>query len=154
MVYDALHREFRFTLDPCPVNGNIDGKSTLFMKWQGQRVFCNPPYGPEIGRWLNRASEADVAVFLLPARTDTHWFHEQVLPFASEIRFVKGRLKFGNAKTGAPFPSMVVIFRKGQPKREIAQLDMLLESGHPNVRGIKQGIDDWTIEDVMEELGE
>lgn len=62
--------------------------------------------------FLERAMEADVAVFLIPARTDTKWFHDIVLPNAAEIRFVKGRLKFGDAKNSAPFPSMIVVFRK------------------------------------------
>ena len=56
--------------------------------------------------------EADIAVFLLPARTDTEWFHEIVLPFASEIRFVKGRLKFGKSENSAPFPSVVIVLKK------------------------------------------
>jgi hypothetical protein len=58
-----------------------------------------------------RAAEAEIAVYLIPARTDTRWFHDLVLPVASEVRFIKGRLKFGDAKTDAPFPSMLVIFR-------------------------------------------
>jgi site-specific DNA-methyltransferase (adenine-specific) len=61
--------------------------------------------------FLERALEADVAVFLIPARTDTRWFHEIVLPYAKEIRFIKGRLKFGDSKNSAPFPSMIVIFQ-------------------------------------------
>lgn len=77
----------------------------------GRRVFCNPPYS-NIRPFLERAKEADVAVFLVPARTDTRWFHEIILPHAREIRFIKGRLKFGTATTGAPFPSMVVVFRR------------------------------------------
>jgi site-specific DNA-methyltransferase (adenine-specific) len=60
--------------------------------------------------FLERAREADVAVFLIPARTDTRWFHEIVMPYAKEIRFIKGRLKFGGAKNSAPFPSMIVVF--------------------------------------------
>lgn len=73
-------------------------------------MFCNPPYGPKIRPFLERGIEADVAVFLIPARTDTRWFHELVLPCAKEIRFVKGRLRFGGATENAPFPSMIVIF--------------------------------------------
>jgi site-specific DNA-methyltransferase (adenine-specific) len=111
-VYDALHAEFDFTLDPCPLDGSDDGLSPLFVPWTDHRVFCNPPYGPKLGEWLRRGPEADLAVFLIPARTDTRWFHDFVLPKAHEIRFLRGRLKFGDAKTGAPFPSMVVIFRK------------------------------------------
>jgi len=110
-VYDALDAEFRFDFDPCPPDGHIDGLSPLFSEWAGKRVFCNPPYGPKIGEWLKRGVEAELAVYLVPARTDTRWFHEQVLGKADEIRFVRGRLKFGGADTGAPFPSMIVVFR-------------------------------------------
>jgi hypothetical protein len=112
-VYEALDAEFRFDFDPCPLDGDGEGLAPLFCEWRGKRVFCNPPYGPKIGEWLNRGPEADVAVFLIPARTDTRWFHEKVLPKATEVRFLKGRLKFGDAKHAAPFPSMVVVYRKG-----------------------------------------
>jgi hypothetical protein len=112
-VYAALDAEFNFTFDPCPLGGNEDGTATLFVKWGGERVYCNPPYGPGIRPFLERATEADLAVFLIPARTDTRWFHEIVLPHAKEIRFIKGRLKFGDSKNSAPFPSMIVIFEKG-----------------------------------------
>jgi site-specific DNA-methyltransferase (adenine-specific) len=83
----------------------------MYCDWRGKRVFCNPPYGPRIREWLKRAPEAEIAIFLLPARTDTRWFHDIVLRYADEIRFVRGRLKFGDAKNSAPFPSMIVIFR-------------------------------------------
>lgn len=117
-LYDRLNAEFRFDLDPCPMGGCSDGLSTLFVSWMGRRVFCNPPYGSsEIPKWLKRAEEAILAVYLLPARTDTRWFHDICLPKATEIRFVRGRLKFRESdpswKPGghtAPFPSMVVVF--------------------------------------------
>lgn len=112
-VYDALHAEFDFNFDPCPLDGKDNGLATLFCTWAGRRVFCNPPYGPGMGKWIERGLEADLAVFLVPARTDVRWFHEIVLPKAKEIRFIKGRLKFGGATVGAPFPSMVVVFEKG-----------------------------------------
>jgi DNA N-6-adenine-methyltransferase (Dam) len=109
-VYDSLNSEFGFNFDPCPLDGTENGLAMLLTQWGGKRVFCNPPYGPGIGEWLQRGLEAELAVFLIPARTDTRWFHEIVLPMAKEIRFIKGRLKFGDAKNSAPFPSMVVIF--------------------------------------------
>jgi site-specific DNA-methyltransferase (adenine-specific) len=84
----------------------------LFVSWAGKRVFCNPPYGPEIRKWIERGFEAELAVYLVPARTDTRWFHDLVIPRAAEIRFIKGRLKFGDAENAAPFPSMLVIFRQ------------------------------------------
>lgn len=123
-LFDALNEEFHFTLDVCALPENakcerfftpeIDG---LLQPWNG-RVWCNPPYGREIGAWVRRgylaakSNVAEVVVMLLPARTDTRWFHEYIYK-KSEIRFLKGRLKFGNSQNSAPFPSMVVIFRKG-----------------------------------------
>lgn len=81
--------------------------------------WMNPPYGRTIGHWVKKAYEESlrgcVVVCLLPARTDTKWFHDYCYNKA-EIRFVKGRLKFGASKNSAPFPSMVVIFR---PKGEV-----------------------------------
>lgn len=107
----ALSDEFGLSYDPCP----IGGAAGLEVPWFGG-VFVNPPYGPAIPLWIDKALEelaearAEVIVFLLPARTDTKWFHDQVLPNASEIRFIRGRLKFGGAETNAPFPSMVIVF--------------------------------------------
>lgn len=112
-VKAALYREFGLNFDPCPLDGTTNGLGPLFSIWQGRRVFCNPPYGPGLSTWLERGFEAEIAVFLLPARTDTAWFHDLCLPYAAEIRFLRGRLKFGSATSGAPFPSMVVIFRYG-----------------------------------------
>ena len=82
----------------------------------GHNVFCNPPYGRESGKWVEKAYQTnkesgDLVVMLLPARTDTKWFHDFIYKKA-EIRFVKGRLKFGGSQSGAPFPSMVVIYKK------------------------------------------
>lgn len=112
-LYRSLNEEFGFTLDPCPLGeSKSDGSAPLFTEWAGRSVFCNPPYNSGISKFLERAREATVAVFLLPARTDTKWFHNLCLPFASEIRFIKGRLKFGSARNSAPFPSMIVIFKK------------------------------------------
>lgn len=112
-VYADLHKEFRFDFDPCPLGeAEADGAAPLFTPWAGRRVFCNPPYNNAMVPFLERAMEAEVAVFLIPARTDTRWFHNIVLPLAAEIRFVKGRLKFGDSKNSAPFPSMIVIFGK------------------------------------------
>lgn len=112
-VYEALHREFRFTMDPCELGdgGGLFGKRDgLLSEWTGQRVYCNPPYGPAITDWLARQKDAEVAVYLLPARTDTSWFHEHVLRYAREVRFLRGRLRFSGSKNSAPFPSMVVVF--------------------------------------------
>jgi site-specific DNA-methyltransferase (adenine-specific) len=114
-VYAALDVEFHFDYDPCPLRdqgtAEHDGLSTLFNDWTGKRVFCNPPYGPGIGEWLTRGLQAEIAVYLIPARTDTKWFHDIVLRKAKEVRFIRGRLKFGGAKQSAPFPSMIIVFR-------------------------------------------
>lgn len=119
-VYADLHREFSFDFDPCPLDGEVDGTAPLFVEWTGKRVFCNPPYGPGIRPFLERAMEAELAVFLIPARTDTRWFHEIVLPHAKEIRFVKGRLKFGDSRSSAPFPSMIVVFERKRDYWKVA----------------------------------
>lgn len=117
--FDELNREFNFTLDPCATEQNAkcskfftEKENGLLQSWDNERVFMNPPYGRTIGNWIKKASEArgGVVVCLLPARTDTRYFHEYIYN-KSEIRFIKGRLKFGDATNSAPFPSMVVIFR-------------------------------------------
>lgn len=108
-LYEELDREFRFNFDPCPIDGTQDALSTLFCNWRGTRAFINPPYN-DIRRFLERWHEPELAVYLIPARTDTAWFHEYCLKHATEIRFLRGRLRFGNATNSAPFPSMVVVF--------------------------------------------
>lgn len=109
-LYSALNTEFGFDLDPCPLNTapQVDG---LSLDWTERRVFCNPPYGRGIIDWIRKGLTADIAVFLLPARTDTEWFRV-CLDSAAEIRFIRGRLKFGESKNSAPFPSIIVVFRK------------------------------------------
>lgn len=86
-----------------------DRRNGLAADWYGH-VWCNPPYGRGIKDWVLKASQHhDLVVMLLPARTDTKWFHELVLPNA-EVTFIKGRIKFGAGLAPAPFPSMVVEF--------------------------------------------
>lgn len=109
--YALLDKEFRFDLDPCPLYGARTRPDGLSIDWTGRRVYCNPPYGDGVGDWLAKHVEADVAVYLLPSRTDVKWFHRYA-PEAKELRFIKGRLKFGNYSDGAPFPSMLMVFRK------------------------------------------
>lgn len=116
-LFDELNREFGFQTDVCalPENAKCDEFYTqeqdgLSQQWTGV-CWCNPPYGRQVGKWVKKAAESDATVvMLLPARTDTKWFHDYILPNA-EIRFIKGRLKFGGNKNSAPFPSMVCIFR-------------------------------------------
>lgn len=120
-LFDKLNNEFQFTLDVCatPENAKCDKFYTeeqdgLEHPWKGT-VWCNPPYGCGIGQWGRRALFASVSgatvVMLLPARTDTKWFHDYIYKRNNvEIRFIRGRLKFGGSKNSAPFPSMVVVF--------------------------------------------
>ncbi len=109
-TYNALDAEFNFSFDPCPLGAAFDG---LAVKW-GRRVFCNPPYS-NIKGFCKKATEelnkkTELVVFLVPSRTDTAWFHDYILGRA-EIRFIRGRLKFGGSKNSAPFPSMICILR-------------------------------------------
>ena len=120
--YDKLNDEFRFNLDPCATSENAKCEkyftkevNGLNQNWGGHKVFCNPPYGRELSKWVKKAYEESLkpntkVVMLIPARTDTKYFHEYIYHKAKEIRFLKGRLKFGDSKNSAPFPSMVVIF--------------------------------------------
>lgn len=111
--YRQLDEEFLFNFDPCPLNAGFNG---LECKW-GKRCYINPPYGKAIRGWLEKAlveiekGNTELAVFLLPAYTDVKWFHEVVLPKAEEVRFIKGRLKFGEHSNTAPFASMVIVFK-------------------------------------------
>ena len=118
--YNALDAEFHFTLDPCSTDENAKcakhytkEQNGLAQDWTGETVFCNPPYGREMPKWIRKCYEhytgGGIAVMLIPARTDTKAFHEYIYGKA-EIRFIKGRLKFGGSQNSAPFPSMVVVF--------------------------------------------
>ena len=123
--YDKLNDEFNFTLDPCATkdNAKCDNFFTvdddgLKQDWSGNVVFCNPPYGRAIKNWVKKSYEESLknnttVVMLIPSRTDTIYFHEFIYGKA-EIRFIKGRLKFGDAKNSAPFPSIVVIYRNNE----------------------------------------
>jgi site-specific DNA-methyltransferase (adenine-specific) len=119
--FAELDREFHFTLDPCAARWNA--KCTRFytkeddglrQPWGRHRVFCNPPYGRAMRQWAEkcfRSAQAGALVVLLAhARTDTRWFHDWVYKKA-EIRFVRGRLKFGDGRQAASFPSLVAIYR-------------------------------------------
>jgi phage N-6-adenine-methyltransferase len=118
--FDELDREFGFTLDVCALPENAKcrryfspERDGLKQDWTGV-CWMNPPYGREIGEWVAKAFESArngaTVVCLLPARTDTAWWHTYVME-ATEVRFVRGRLRFGGAENSAPFPSAVVVFR-------------------------------------------
>lgn len=116
--FERLNSVFHFTLDPCasPKNAKCDKFYTmqddgLSKSWDGERVFMNPPYGRSIGAWVKKASEAKaLVVCLIPARTDTRWWHDYVVNGGGMVIYLKGRLKFGEGSAPAPFPSAVVIF--------------------------------------------
>ncbi len=122
-LFDELNEEFHFTLDPCAdefnhkcdkfYNKEQDG---LRQSWNGEIVFCNPPYGKELPKWVEKCYNEHIehnitVVMLIPARTDTSYFHDYIY-HNSEIRFIRGRLKFSDGKNPAPFPSMIVVYRK------------------------------------------
>lgn len=131
-LYDALNKEFSFTMDACADESNFKHENYytaetdgLKADWGGQTVFCNPPYSKrgkgKTGQedWIEKAYKESTengatVVMLIPARTDTKAFHNFILGKAQEIRFIKGRLKFEierqENKEAAPFPSMIVIF--------------------------------------------
>ena len=133
-LYSELNNEFHFTTDPSTTLDNPLGCEVFFTKetdglknwhnWKGN-VFINPEYGRNVKYWIQSANNyasvgRGIVVMLLPARSDTKWFHAYVYnkPHV-EIRFIKGRIKFRGSKAGAPFPSMIVIFRQRQIKTSL-----------------------------------
>ena len=123
-LFRQLDYEFGFDVDVCASADNAKCRrfyskedDGLAQDWRGV-CWMNPPYGDTIGRWMQKAYESSqqggaTVVCLVPARTDTAWWHDWAMK--GEVRFLRGRLKFGGAKDGAPFPSAVVIFRAGPP---------------------------------------
>lgn len=119
-IFNPLNKEFGFILDVCADEKNSkcllyynEEKNGLIQPWKGA-CWMNPPYGINIGKWIKKASEESIngatIVCLLPARTDTKWFHDYIYGKA-EIRFIKGRIRFVGSKYPAPFPSMIAIYR-------------------------------------------
>ena len=137
-LFDQLDRDFRFTLDAAatPENAKCERFYTkeddaLIQEWTGT-VWCNPPYGRQIGAFVEKGynaaaeGEADDVVMLLPARTDTRWWHEHVM-HSHSIGFVRGRLKFGGGHNCAPFPSAIVHFSNERFEED------QIEGGYPYV---------------------
>lgn len=122
-LFRRLDAEFRFTLDAAASPENAlcsryftEAEDALSQPWTG-RVFCNPPYSAKVGQWVAYGwhevyahRHAEVVVMLVAARTDTAWFHQYALSGA-EIRFIRGRLRFGGSTNSAPFPSLLLVFR-------------------------------------------
>ena len=119
--FNKLDKTYRFTLDPCSTPKTAKCKKYytpeddgLTKSWRDEIVFVNPPYG-NIKDWVKKAHDESinnnaVVVMLIPARTDTRYWHDYIMEEADSIYFVKGRLKFGNSPNSAPFPSAVVVF--------------------------------------------
>jgi phage N-6-adenine-methyltransferase len=123
-LFDSLNDQYGpFTLDPCSTDDNAkctrhftDTEDGLSQRWTGS-VFMNPPYGRQIGKWIRKAydsvceGDAEIAVCLIPSRTDTAWWHDYCMK--GEVRFIRGRVYFEQeGKTDrAPFPSAIVVFR-------------------------------------------
>lgn len=121
--FNKLNKTYKFTLDPCSTIESAKCKkyytledNGLTKSWKNETVFVNPPYG-NIKEWVKKAHDESsnngaLVVMLIPARTDTRYWHDYIMKEADSIYFVKGRLKFGNSPNSAPFPSAVVIFDK------------------------------------------
>jgi len=131
---DALYGPF--DLDPCSTDDNAkcarhftEAANGLDQEWTG-RVFMNPPYGKQIPKWVAKAYRSAQAgalvVCLLPARTDTDWWHRYCQ--RGEVTFLRGRLKFGDGKGTAPFPSAVVVFRPGVGSPDLVGTQMRMET--------------------------
>lgn len=124
-VFEALDREFNFSLDPCATPQNAkcaryftEEQNGLEQDWSGEIVFMNPPYGREIYPWTRKARESAeqgaLVVGLLPASTDLAWWHEDVVAAKAEVRYIRGRVRFltgGPYRASGFFASVVVIWR-------------------------------------------
>ena len=119
--FDQLDKEFHFTLDPCADETNhkceryfTKEQDGLKQSWIRETVFCNPPYGKAVSAWVEKAHRESergaTVVMLIPARTDTRYFHEFIYK-KHEIRFIKGRLRYNDGRGQSPFPSMIVVMR-------------------------------------------
>ena len=149
-LFARLHSEFNFTLDPCASHENhkcekyfTKADNGLSKSWAGERVFMNPPYGREIGHWVEKAyRENALVVSLIPARTDTRYWHEYCMK-ANEIRFISGRVKFGDGSQPAPFPSCIVVFGVGLPNTACSGLVGMLPPQQrlltPKILSVKVG---------------
>jgi len=126
-LFDELNEEFNFTLDPCATSKNAKcskyytvKENGLKQNWSKDIVFMNPPYGGHTGSWIKKAHEESkkgaVVVCLIVSSTDRTYWHDYIFPYASEIRFLRGRIRFGEAKSTAPFASAIVVFRNKKSK--------------------------------------
>jgi len=131
-LFDQLDSEFCFTLDPCATGENAKcdrfytrEQNGLTFDWSNEVVFMNPPYGGNTGKWLAKAWHESLrsatVVCLIVASTDRSYWHDYIFPHATEIRWLRGRITFGEADSTAPFASAIIIFsdkRKGQLQKQ------------------------------------
>ncbi len=145
-LFRSLNKEFHFDLDVAASSKNATCKNYFTKKTNGLKqdwyrnsktktVFCNPPYGKGVENWLKKAIEESkkgcTVVCLIPIRTDTKYFHQLIYDKAGEVRLIKGRLKYDDKKQSAPFPSAIIIYRKGKTKTSWTNVDskgILLDS--------------------------
>jgi phage N-6-adenine-methyltransferase len=144
-VFAALDAEFNFELDVCATRRNA--KCTRFFttkedglaqKWTGS-VWMNPPYQRRVlelwvAKAAKEASNGATVVALIPARTDTIWWHEHVMAEAAEVRFVRGRLKFGDGRAPAPFPSAIVVYKPTRGELRFTSWTQLAQPRSPGRR--------------------
>lgn len=137
-MFATLDAEFGFTLDAAATDDNAlcaayftRERDGLAQPWPGV-VFVNPPYGHQIGRWTRKAhdeaQQGAVVVGLIPARTETEWWHRDVMR-AAEIRLIRGRMRFSGQRINAPFPSAVVVWRPGEHVPRFTTMDRVLDPG-------------------------
>lgn len=136
-LFDKLNSVFNFTLDPCaePSTAKCSTYYTeqddgLTKSWAGHSVFTNPPYGVNLKHWVKKCYEESLkvntnVVVLMPARTDTSYQHEYVYGKAIAICLMKGRIKFGNSKSSAPFPSQLVVYSNRLTQDQLKVLESL-----------------------------
>src|SRR5699024_65868 len=133
-LYNIIDKEFNFTLDPCTNGLNnkcekfyTEKENGLIQDWSKDIVFMNPPYGRQISQWVEKAYNESLkgskVVCLIPSRTDTNYWHDFIFNKASEVRFIKGRLKFGDSKNSAPFPSAIIVYDNNFNKTKYSTYD-------------------------------
>lgn len=139
-IFNKLDKEFNFTLDPASTDENALcsyhftlEQNGLEQDWSKQRVFCNPPYGGETRKWVEKCysevqNKCELAVLLIPCRPDVSYFHDFILGKAAEVRFVRSRIKYlnenGEIKQSSPFPSVIVVFKKGKHSTQYSSFNL------------------------------
>jgi len=145
LLFEDLDKEFKFTLDPCSTHENHKCDKYFTMEddglkqdWSDDIVFMNPPYGGHTGDWIKKALDESkkgaTVVCLIVSSTDRSYWHDYIFPFASQIRFVRGRLKFGDADSTAPFASALVIFSPQEYQNKIIYYEESVNKTLFNVR--------------------